>query len=129
MALLVCRTCPRYDRRRSGEFGRRVTSAIAGLVRDGSSDIAVRGVLCLGGCPRDGVAAIDGPGKARVRFADLNEDDAADLLAAAAVHERCASGEPSELDLSDRLRGRISSVTLKRGVATSAAEGSSAARP
>jgi predicted metal-binding protein len=39
-------------------------------------------VLCLGGCPRDGVAAIDGPGKARVRFADLTEEDAADLLAA-----------------------------------------------
>jgi hypothetical protein len=64
-----------------------------------------------------------------VRFADLTEDDAADLLAAAAVHERCASGEPSELDLSDRLRGRISSVTLKRGVATGAAVASSAARP
>jgi hypothetical protein len=78
-------------------------------------------VLCLGGCPRNGVAAIDGPGKARVRFANLTEDDAADLLAAAAAHERCASGEPAELDISDRLRGRISSVTLKRGVQAGAA--------
>jgi predicted metal-binding protein len=54
--------------------------AITTLVRSGSSEVA--GVLCLGGCPRDGVAAIDGPGKARVRFADLTEEDAADLLAA-----------------------------------------------
>ncbi len=131
MALLVCRTCPRYDRRRSGEFGRRLASAITALVRNGSSDIAVRGVLCLGGCPRNGVAAIDGPGKARVRFANLTEDDAADLLAAAAAHERCASGEPAELDISDRLRGRISSVTLKRGLQPGAAEASRApaARP
>jgi predicted metal-binding protein len=115
MALLVCRTCPRYDRRRTGEFGRRLTSAITALVRSGSAEVAVRGVLCLGGCPRDGVAAIDGPGKARVRFADLTEDDAADLLAATTAHERCAGGEPSELDISDRLRGCISSVTVKRG--------------
>ena len=126
MALLVCRTCPRYDRRRSGDFGRRLTSAITALVRNGSSDIAVRGVLCLGGCPRNGVAAIDGPGKARVRFANLTEDDAADLLLAAAAHERCASGEPAELDISDRLRGRISSVTLKRGVQTGATAASAA---
>ncbi len=128
MALLVCRTCPRYDRRRSGEFGRRLTSALTALVRDGSSDVAVRGVLCLGGCPRNGVAAIDGPGKARVRFTSLTEDDAADLLAAAAAHDRCASGEPSELDLADGLRGRISSVTVKRGVQTGACEASGVAR-
>ena len=124
MALLVCRTCPRYHRRRSGEFGRRLTSALTALVRNGSSDVAVRGVLCLGGCPRNGVAAVDGPGKARVRFANLTEDDAADLLAAAAAHERCASGEPSELDISDRLRSRISSVTVKRGVQPGAADAS-----
>ena len=120
MALLVCRTCPRYDRRRTGEFGRRLTSAITALVRSGSSDVAVRGVLCLGGCPRNGVAAIDGPGKARVRFSNLTEDDAADLLAAAAAHARCASGEPAELDLSDPLRRRISSVTVKRLAQTAA---------
>ena len=131
MALLVCRTCPRYDRRRTGEFGRRLTSAITALVRSGSSEVAIRGVLCLGGCPRDGVAAIDGPGKARVRFADLTEGDAADLLAATAAHERCAGGAPSELDISDRLRGCISSVTVKRGTQTAAAEAcpATAARP
>ena len=50
--------------------------------------------------------------------------------AAAAAHERCASGEPAELDISDRLRGRISSVTLKRGLQTGAeASPAPAARP
>ena len=115
MTLLICRTCPRDDRRSSGDFGRRLTAAIAALPTAGPPDVTVRGVLCLGGCLRHGAAAIDGAGKARIRFGDLTEHDAADLLAAAAAHEDCVSGEPAELDLAGNLRDRISAVTPKRG--------------
>lgn len=108
MTLLVCRTCPRYDTRASGEFGRRLFRALAG------SGVAVRGVPCLGGCPEDGVVALDGPGKARVRFTRLGEGDAAAVLAAAAAHEASPTGAPAEWQVPEELAGRLGSVTLKR---------------
>jgi len=133
MTLLVCRTCPRYDPRRSGEFGRRLTAALesashqadtagADSTKTGTAEtstaeagpVEVRTVHCLGGCPRHGVVALDGPGKARVRFSGLSEQDASDVLAAAHAHEACGSGLPEEWAVPESLSGRISSVTRKR---------------
>jgi hypothetical protein len=108
VTLLICRTCPRYDTRSSGEFGRALAAAIA--ENPGGAAVTVRKVP--GGCPDDGVAAVDGPGKARVRFSRLDAGHAAAVIAAAAAHDACTSGDwqvPAEL------ADRISSVTPKRG--------------
>jgi predicted metal-binding protein len=110
--LLVCRTCPRYDVRASGDFGRALVAAIV-ADRD-AAGVSVRNVQCLGGCPDHGVAALDGPGKVRVRFSGLDPDDAGALLAAAAAHGACESGAPEEWDVPAELVDRISSVTHKR---------------
>src|SRR4051794_28439167 len=60
MTLLICRTCPRYDPRATGQFGRRLTAALAQIP---DNPIAVRNVQCLGGCPDDGVVAVDAPAR------------------------------------------------------------------
>jgi hypothetical protein len=49
MTLLICRTCPRYDRRATGQFARDLTAAL----RADGRDIPARNVQCLGGCPGD----------------------------------------------------------------------------
>jgi predicted metal-binding protein len=69
MPLLICRTCPRYDTRATGEFGRRLDAAIVRSAE--GATVPVRNVACLGGCPNHGVVAVDGPGKARARFTGL----------------------------------------------------------
>lgn len=106
--LLICRTCPRYDPRISGEFGRAMAAAVA------QAGVEVRNVQCLGGCPDDGVAAVDGPGQARVRFTRLAVADAPALVAAAAAHAGCPSGAPADWEVPAELADRISSVTHKR---------------
>ena len=63
----------------------------------------------------DGVAAVDGPGKARVRFSRLDAGHAAAVIAAAAAHDACASGTPGDWQVPAELADRISSVTPKRG--------------
>ncbi|NMH95987.1 DUF1636 family protein [Pseudonocardia acidicola] len=112
MALLICRTCPRYDPRETGEFGRRLSAAIAEHPQ--ARHLHVRKVACLGGCPDDGVVAVDGPGKARVRFTGISADDAEAVLAAAAAHDACLSGVPPDWEVPTALSDRVSSVTLKR---------------
>jgi predicted metal-binding protein len=109
--LLICRTCPRYDPRTSGEFGRAMAAAVAAH----PASVAVRGVQCLGGCPEDGVAAVDGPGKARVRFTGLDAGHAEAVVEAAAAHDACPTGVPDDWEVPAELAGRISAVTLKRG--------------
>lgn len=116
MTLLICRTCPRYDNRSTGDFGRALDDQIA---KDPSTTVtSVRHVQCLGGCPDDGVAAVDGPGKARVRFTGLTPAHAGALLRAAHAHEACQSGAPDDWDIPSELRDRISSVTYKRWPST-----------
>jgi predicted metal-binding protein len=110
MTVLICRTCPRYDPRTSGEFGRAMAAAIAAH----TASVAVRGVQCLGGCPEDGVVAVDGPGKARVRFNGLNPGHAEAVIKAAAAHDACLTGAPEDWEIPAELAGRISAVTRKR---------------
>jgi len=115
MTLLICRTCPRYDPRATGEFGRRLTAALAQVAEnEPDNPIAIRNVQCLGGCPDDGVVAVDAPQKARVRFTGLDESDAKAVYAAALAHDACAPGAPGDWEIPAELAGRISSVTLKR---------------
>jgi Predicted metal-binding protein len=111
VALLVCRTCPRYDAPRSGSFSRAIGVELQ------ASGVDVRFVQCLGGCPRDGVAAVDGPGKARVRFTGLDAGHGAALIAAARAHESSSDGLPETWEVPEELRGHVSSVTVKRAPA------------
>lgn len=109
MPLLICQTCPRYDPARTGSFGRDLDSALTE-----HPDLRVRRVQCLGGCPDHGVVAVDGIGKARVRFTGLGPDDADAIVAAARAHDGCATGAPSDWDVPAEIAGRLSSVTYKR---------------
>lgn len=111
MTLLICRTCPRYDRRSTGRFGRELAAAITAA----DADVPVRNVQCLGGCPDDGVAAVDRPGLSRVRFTGLTSDDAPAIIKAALAHQASVTGDPGDWAVPDELVGRISSITTKRG--------------
>jgi hypothetical protein len=71
-------------------------------------------VQYLGGCPEDGVAAVDAPGKARVRFTGLHAGHAGPLAEAARAHAGSRSGDPGDWDVPAELHERISSVTPKR---------------
>ena len=110
MPLLVCRTCPRYDTTDTGRFRTDIQATIGDV-----ADVDVRYVQCLAGCPVDGVAAVDGPGKARVRFTGLNAADADALVRAARAHANCVTGAPDDWEIPAELADRLSSVTLKRG--------------
>lgn len=113
MTLLVCRTCPRYDVPANGDFRRALDAQIAQIAA--ADPRSVRHVQCLGGCPDDGVAAVDGPGRARVRFTGLTADHADALVKAAQAHAACLTGAPDEWDIPTELTDKISSVTYKRG--------------
>ncbi|GAA5165213.1 MULTISPECIES: DUF1636 family protein [Amycolatopsis] len=112
MALFVCRTCPRYDSAATGTFCHALRAAFERNAGTAPGD--VRYVQCLGGCPDDGVAAVDGPGKARVRFTGLTADDADVLAEAARAHDACLTGAPGDWEIPAALQDRISSITLKR---------------
>ena len=75
----------------------------------------VRHVQCLGGCPEDGVAAVDGPGKTRVRFNGLHAGHADALITAARAHAASPTGAPDEWDIPAELADHVSSITYKRG--------------
>jgi predicted metal-binding protein len=115
MTLLICRTCPRYDRRATGQFARDLTAAI----RIDGRDVATRNVQCLGGCPDDSVVAVDGPGMTRVRFTGVTSDDALAIINAALAHQASSTGDPGDWLIPAELTSRISSVTTKRQPADS----------
>ncbi|GAA4714591.1 hypothetical protein GCM10023215_67230 [Pseudonocardia yuanmonensis] len=115
MPLLICRTCPRYDTANNGRFSHTLTEALQD--HPARDEIQLRYVQCLGGCPDDGVAAVDAPGKARVRFTGLDAADTAHaeaLIKAAHAHHECATGAPDDWEIPAELQERISSVTFKR---------------
>lgn len=110
MTLLICRTCPRYDCRATGQFARDLTAAI----RADGRDIPTRNVQCLGGCPDDSVVAVDGPGMTRVRFTGITSDDAPAIINATLAHQASATGNPGDWLIPAELTDRISSITAKR---------------
>lgn len=107
MTLLVCRTCPRYDAATTGDFHRELSEL--GL----ADEVALRHVKCLGACPDAGAAAVESPGKARVRFSGLDPNDAGALVAAARAFDQSVTGLPGEWTVPASLRDRISSVRAK----------------
>ena len=114
MTLLICATCPRYDRRRSGTFARTLNNAITRTDRA----VPVRTVHCLGGCPHHGVVALDGPGMTRVRFTDLEADDADAVIAAALAHAESGTGDLEDWTVPCQIGDRLSPVTTKRQART-----------
>ncbi|GAA0236806.1 DUF1636 family protein [Cryptosporangium japonicum] len=115
MPLLVCQTCPRYDARATGRFGPQLADALAKVAeRRAEQLIAIRNVQCLGGCPQEGVVAMDAPGKTRVRFAGLDETDAEAIHAAAVAYGASATGTPGDWEIPEPLVDRLSSTTFKR---------------
>jgi predicted metal-binding protein len=113
MTLLICRTCPRYDRRATGQFARDLTAAI----RADGRDIPTRNVQCLGGCPDHSVVAVDGPGMTRVRYTAITSDDAPAIIGATLARQASSTGNPADWLIPAGLAGRISSVTTKRQAA------------
>ena len=111
MTLLVCSTCPRYDHHRTGQFGRALKQAVSQDARN----IPLRSVACLGGCPHDGVVALDGPGMSRVRFTHLTPRDAPAVIAATLAHAASPTGDPDEWTIPLQIADKLSSVTTKRG--------------
>jgi predicted metal-binding protein len=106
MALLVCRTCPRYQPE-TGAFGLALRAALANF------DISTRTVECVGSCTRPGSVALDSSGKTRVRFSDLNATDIPAVLDAAAAHDTSDTGHPDDWQIPGSLIHRISAVTSK----------------
>jgi hypothetical protein len=60
------------------------------------------------------VAAVDGPGKARVRFNGLDAADADALVKAAVAHDACTTGAPGDWEIPTELADKISTTTFKR---------------
>ena len=72
MTLLICRTCPRYDPRATGEFGRRLTTALVQITEDEpDSSVAVRNVQTFFG---------ERPANWEVRLADVAEHPAEEVV-------------------------------------------------
>ncbi len=111
MPLLVCRTCPRYDRD-TGAFAEAIDRAIAPRAR--TRGVRVRHVPCLGGCPDSGNVGLDAMGKPRVRFSGLTSADAPDLVEAAAAYDACPTGDPGDWAVPASLAGRVTAVSPKR---------------
>lgn len=120
MTILICGTCPRYDRPNRGSFGPRMQAAL--MAQNGPEQVdgrplRARFVQCLGGCPNHGVVAIDAPFKTRIRLSGLDPGDAlltGAILRAALAHEQSHDGDPDELAIAQALRPHISAVTTKR---------------
>ena len=125
MTLLICRTCPRYDRRATGQFSRDLAAAIHADGRD----IPARNVQCLGGCPDNSVIAVDGPGMTRVRFTGITSDDAPAIINATLAHQASSTGNPGDWLIPAELTSRISSVTAKRQPGTSSDASDRSQRP
>ena len=125
LTLLICRTCPRYDRRTTGQFAQDLTAAI----RADGRDIPTCNVQCLGGCPDDSIVAVDGPGMTRVRFTGITSDDATAIINATLAHQASDTGNPGDWLIPSELTSRISSVTAKRRPGTLSDAGDRSQRP
>ena len=105
--LFVCSTCSRYSPPPYGQPtpGQTLYAACKRAAAEAQSDVVVRAVECLNGCPHPCMAALSTPGKTRLRLCRLRPEDAPALIAAAALH-----AERDQLDaagLPEPLRHKI----------------------
>ena len=86
--LFVCATCSRYAPTPAGQAtpGQTLYAACKRAAAERQSDVVVRAVECLNGCPHPCMAALSRPGKARLRLSQLTPDDAPALIEAATLH-------------------------------------------
>ena len=117
--ILVCRTCPRYEQlpragapTRGRELGHRLARALD--AHDPDNRDVLRVVSCLAGCKNPCNVAIDGAGRFRLRFSNLEPDAAADVLTLAGKFEKSATGNLANDDLPDRLKDRLTAKSPPR---------------
>lgn len=108
--VFVCLTCNRYAPPSAGEDspGQRLARALKSASARSVSPVTVRTVVCLNGCPRPCTAALRGPGKWVIRFAELTIDDAPALIEAAAIYAQSADGDLPVDALPATLRAKVS---------------------
>lgn len=113
--ILVCRTCPRYERAPPpGEVTR--GRALGHLLQSHTArgDTEVRAVNCLAGCRNPCNAAIDGPGKMRLRFSELTPEHLPLLFAVARLHDASVDGNLTDDELPDELLDHLSARSPAR---------------
>lgn len=108
--LAICRTCPR-DTAQSGAFGVELKARIRDSLDN--KKISILMVQCLGSCRSPCAVALDGPGKARIRFSSLTVEDAGALVQAALRYEQSDAANPSPQTLPVALQARISAIAPK----------------
>jgi predicted metal-binding protein len=108
--VFVCLTCNRYAPPPAGEPtpGQRLAAAMKAAAVKAASPVAVRTVECLNGCPHPCTAALRGPGKCVIRFAELATEDAPALIEAAELYARSADGDIPAEALPASLRAKVS---------------------
>ena len=108
--IFVCVTCDRHAVHSDCQPtpGQRLADAVKQSVQTSGSNISVRAVECLNGCPHPCTAALRAPGKAVIRFSYLDERDASALLEVATVYANSASGEIQNEDMPASLRSKVS---------------------
>jgi predicted metal-binding protein len=108
--LFVCATCVRDQVLPAGEeltAGERLAEAVRGLIARDGSDVPLRAVACLNGCPHPCNASLRGKGKALFRFNTLDESCAADLIALAELYRAHPTGMIEDAKMSKRLREKL----------------------
>ncbi len=105
--VLICRTCPRYEAAPRGAptAGRRL--GLDGKAMGRVRGTSVRAVNCLAGCKHPCNAAIEAPGKLRLRFSRLTPDDLDALFAVVEIHAASVDGDIGEADLPAALRDKL----------------------
>lgn len=95
--LYVCRTCVRDKPLAAGEAsrGRRLIEAVQARMaaREPGPEFALRQVNCLNGCLSPCNIALRGQGKYHLRFSRLKPDDAAAVVAMAALYAAASDGD------------------------------------
>jgi predicted metal-binding protein len=116
--VFICLTCNRYAPPPAEELtpGQCLATAVKSAAAKAASQVTVRTVVCLNGCPHPCAAALRDPGKSVIRFAELTTDDATALLEAAELYAQSTDGELAPESLPPTLRAKVSARAAPRVV-------------